>query len=326
MKSRKAFLACFSGLVFLAGFLALGASSPEAAMKRVSIATGSSKGVYFLWGGALQKIVNTKVKGVELTVESSSGQYDNAQLVERGKAELAMFNTLTANASWKGTGGWTKGKAFRNFRTMMAMYPSKMVLYAPAKENIKTIWDYRGKHVGVGLPKGTPGVVAPELLKALGIKPAKFHFLGWGDTINATRDGIIQALISIGGQPWPPAVDLTTTHKVTFIDFTEDDYKKIFAKLPHYAKGQVPNGTYRYQERALNTLSFWNLIVVNKNVSDDVVYRMTKAIYENTSILAATHPKTAREFAAKNVEVSPVPVHAGAARYYKEVGISVKTQ
>jgi len=318
----------FAGLLFsVLALLILGfATGPHAADKRISIGTGSSRGVYYLWGGALQKIVNSKVPGVELTVESTSGQYDNAQLVERGKAELAMFNTLTAEGSWSGKGKWTKGKAFRNIRGMLPMYPSKMILYAPTDQKMKTIWDYQGKHVAVGLPNGTPAIVAPDLFQALGIKPKQFHYIGWGDVNNSVRDGIIQAIVAIGGQPWPPIVDLTTTHKVTFINLRDDDYKKIFAKLPHYAKGAIAKGTYQYQDTELNTLAFWNIIAVNKDLPDDIVYKITKAISENKAIIAATHPKTAQEFDPKNITVSPLPIHPGAARYYKEIGVAVKTQ
>ncbi len=290
------------------------------AAQRLSIATGSAAGVYYLWGGALAKIIGDKVPGVQLTVEATGGQKDNGQLLQGRRVELTMLNVDTLHEMWHGL-AWTEGKKHDRVRTIAGMYPSFLALLAPEAKPIKTAKDIQGRNLGVGPPKGTADVVGRMLMDVLGIKPARYHAVGWSDTVGAVRDGIIEVVLAIGGQPWPPITDLETTHKLRFFEFTQGELDTILKKLPYYSTGTIPAGTYKNLDKDYKTLTFWNMIVADKDLPEDLVYRVTKAIFENADTIKTTHPSTGKYLVPESISASPVPVHPGAAKFYREKGI-----
>jgi hypothetical protein len=307
-------------LVAAAGLVA--APSGADAAQRLSMATGSAAGVYYLWGGAIAKIVNEKVPGVQLSVEATGGQTDNAMLVSSRRVELSMLNVDTLHEMWNGL-AWAKGVKHDRVRALAGMYPSFLNIVTPEAKPIKTVRDMAGKNVGLGPPKGTPDTVGRMLMDALNIKVSKYHTVGWADTVGAVRDGIIDVVIAIGGQPWPPITDLETTHKLRFVQFSQDELDTILKKIPYYATGTVPKGTYKGLESDYKTLTFWNMIVTDKDLSEDLVYRITKAIFENADTIRTTHPSTAKYLAMESIAAAPVPVHPGAAKFYREKGVKL---
>jgi TRAP transporter TAXI family solute receptor len=298
-------------------------SAPTWGSKRITIAAGSSGGVYYLWAGALAKIWTDKVPGLQVNVEATTGQLTNFDLMAQKRDEVAMWNSLSGYEAWEGL-DWAKGKKYQDQRTMFAMYPSALVMGSPQNSPIKSISDWNGKRVGFGTPKGTIDVVGRNMLDVLGVKPAKIVNTGWNDVPGTLRDGQIDAVAAIGGQPWPAFVDIETTHKMNYYTFTEDQFQKIMVKYPYYTRYTLPKGTYASQTQDLKTFAFWNQVYVHKDTPSDLVYAMLKAVFDNRDSVDAAHPSTAKYLDLKaTIDSATVPLHPGAIKYLEEKGIQV---
>lgn len=306
----------------IAGLIAM-QLAPAWSQQRMSIATGSSGGVYYLWGGALAKIWSDNIKNLTVNVEATTGQTVNLKLLEAGQGELAMSNIATAYEAWSGTGAF-KGKEYRKQRAMFAMYPSYFVAASLADSEIKSIEDWNGKRVSFGTPKGTIDVYGRIMLDVLGIKPAKILNSGWPDVSGQIRDRLSDAVGVIGGQPWPPVRDLETTHTLKFYDLTQAQIDKLHKAYPYFVGEELPPKLYKDQPEKYNSLAFWNIMSVSADVSDDTVYKMMDLMVKHFDVIKTTHPSTAKYFKLANVvRVSPIPLHPGVIKYLKDKGIDV---
>jgi uncharacterized protein len=303
--------------------LALAGAADAGAQERMSIATGSSAGVYYLWGGALAKVWSEEIKDVSFNVEATAGQVPNVRLLEAGQLEVSMYNIATAYEAWNAMGDYSD-REYRQQRAVFAMYPSYYVMTALKGSGITSIEDWEGKRVSFGTAGGTVDVIGRNILDTLGIEPDEIVNSGWADVPGQARDGLIDAIGAIGGQPWPPIKDLETTHDLAFYSFTDDQLAKLEEAYPYFVGDELPAETYADMKDAYPTLAFWNLVVAGAEVPEEVVYQMTKLTFENKDLLEATHPSTARFLEPASVlEVSPVPLHPGAIRYYEEIGLEI---
>lgn len=298
-------------------------ANPALSQQRMSIATGSSGGVYYLWGGALAKIWTDHIKNLTVNVEATTGQTVNVKLQQAGQDELAMYNIATAYEAWNGAAGFA-GKKYRKQRAMFAMYPSFFVMASLADSGIKSIKDWNGKRVSFGTAKGTVDVYGRVLLKVLGIKPAEILNSGWPDVPGQISDHLSDAIGAIGGQPWPPIRNLETTHKLVLYDLSKAQIAKLHKAYPYFVGQELPPHTYRDQPAHYNSLAFWNMVTVSADVPEGVVYKMTDELVKHFDVIKATHPSTAKYFHLKDVlRVSPIPLHPGVIKYFKDHGIAV---
>ncbi len=307
----------------LAAATAVAAAPAAEAQERMSIATGSSGGVYYLWGGALAKMWSEEIPDVRFNVEATAGQVPNVKLFEAGDLEVAMYNIATAYESWEGIGDYSD-RQYRHQRALFAMYPSFYVMAALQDAGIDSIEDWEGKRVSLGTAGGTVDVVARNIVDVLGVEDVTFVNSGWPDVPGQMRDGLVDAMAAIGGQPWPPLRDLETTHDLVLYDLSDEDIAKLKEAYPYFVSEALPPNTYDDQPDTYDSLAFWNMTLVRDTVSEEVAYQMLKTVADNVEALKATHPSTARFFDPKNVlRVSPVPLHPGAVKYFQEIGVEV---
>ena len=299
------------------------APKPADADTRMSVATGSSGGVYYLWGGALAKIWSDNIPGVTVNVEATTGQVPNVRLFEAGDLEISMYNIATAYEAWEGIGDYSD-RQYRSQRALFAMYPSYYVMASVKGSGVYSIEDWEGKRISLGTAGGTIDVVARNIADVLGITPARFVNSGWPDVPGQMRDGLVDSVAAIGGQPWPPIRDLETTHDLVFYQFSDEQMDRLVEAFPYFVAEPLAPGTYRDLPEDYASLAFWNLTLVRHDVSEDVAYEMIKLAAENVEELRLTHPSTAAFFDVQNVlRVSPVPLHPGAVRYFREIGADI---
>lgn len=290
--------------------------------KRITIGSGASGGVYYLWGGALADIWNGNVPGLQVNVEATTGQFTNFDLMDEKLDEVGMWNFASAREGYKGT-EWAE-KKYQDQRTLFATYPSVYVMGSPQDSSIDSIEDWNGKRVGLGTPQGTVDIIGRNIFNVLDIEPARVVNTDWADIPSAVRDGQIDAVAAIGGQPWPALADLETTTPMNYYTFTEDQFGDILEAYPYYTRYTLPKGTYDSQQQDLKTLSFWSGVFVHKDMPEDTVYQMTKTAFENKNTIENTHPSTAKFLDLENtVKHATVPLHPGAIRYIEEQGIQV---
>lgn len=290
----------------------------------VSIGTGGTGGVYYPYGGGVAEIWTKYVKGVRAVAEVTGASVENTKLCNRGETLFGEIMNDVAYQAFNGIGKF-KGKP-QKIRGMFVMYPHHYHVVALKKSDVKDIYDIKGKKVSVGAPgSGTEYKTNLVLQEALGIPYSSFNVfrLSFTENANALKDGTIEVGIWDVAAPTSSVMDLSTTHDVKLISFTPEEIEKIVTKFPFYSEFVMAPNTYRGQDYEVRNPSVWNTFICNADVDADLVYRLTKAVFEHQDYMIKIHPfakYTTPENAAKH---SVIPLHPGAIKYLKEVGVAV---
>jgi uncharacterized protein len=291
--------------------------------KGVTIGAAPLGGTYFIWAGGFAKVMNDKV-GVQAKVESTGGPNHNTQLVQAKQLDLGMVTSAIVYEAFVGDlQGWTKGKKHPDVRVIFPMYTTYFQMYSLKKTNINSIMDLNGKSVGVGPVGGTPATTWPKIFEVAGVKPSRITNASSADLNSQVKDGTIDAHGQAVGLPWVTITEIETTNDVNAYGVPVNVADKFIEKFPSFAKGLIPKGTYKSNPTEdLPTLTVWNFMIVHKDASDDFIYEVVKKTFENVDILIAAHPSAA-EVKIENIAYSPIPLHPGAVKYYKEKGIQI---
>lgn len=318
--------------ILLAGSLVVGcgqsgqkpSSDPKAAKSgsvRVSLGTASVGGVYYVYGSGLAQVLTKHVPNMEMAAEVTGGPVVNIGLIQSKKVQFGLTTDSTAYEAYNGK-DWANNTKYDRIRAVAPMYPSGLQIFSVKGKGPKTIQEFNGKVVGLGAPGGSPDVVGRNLFKVLGIKPSKIQTLGWSDTIGNMKDELIHAAIDVGGYPHPSRQELEATHDIEWITLSDEEIKKVQQAFPYYLTGVIPAGTYKSMKQDYKTIFIWNEVICDKDTPDDLVYAITKAIFENQKELMLSH-KSAVDTVAANVKNITIPLHPGAIKYYKEKGIAL---
>lgn len=291
--------------------------------KGVTIGAAPLGGTYFVWAGGFAKLLNDKV-GVPANVESTGGPVHNVQLLQAKNLDFGMVTSAPAYEGFVGDPtGWSKGKKHPDIRVIFPMYTTYFQMYSLKNTGIKSILDLNDKSVGVGPVGGTPATYWPKILEAAGIKPKRIVNAGSSDLNSQLKDGMLDANGQSVGLPWVTITEVETTHEVNVYGVPEDIAKKINEKIPSLALGSMPKGTYKSNpDQDIPTLTVWNFMAVHKDAPEDFVYEVLKATFANVDILIAAH-KSAQEVKPEAIAFSPIPLHPGAVKFYKEKGIAI---
>ncbi len=314
---KKLLLAVFTfAIVF--GF----AFQAEAQRKqRISIATGGTGGVYYPYGGTMAEIINQKIPNVSATAEVTGASVENLRLIGRKDVEFALAMNDTVYQAYRGEGMF-EGHKLESLRTVFQMYPHVYHVVAFDKDPIYAISDLKGKKVSVGAPGSGTEYKTNLILPLLGVEYAdmRVYRLSFAENSTQMKDGMIDVGIWDVAPPTSSIIDLSTTHDLRFIPFTEEEVAKVVEAYPFYGRIMLPANSYRNQTDEILSVSVWNSVVCHADTSEELVYQVTKAIFENRAALINTHriaEYTTPEDSATN---SPIPIHPGALKYYKEVG------
>ncbi|MDW8003064.1 MAG: TAXI family TRAP transporter solute-binding subunit [Deltaproteobacteria bacterium] len=289
---------------------------------KITIATGGTGGVYYPYGGTMAEIISKYIPGVTATAEVTGASVENVRLVGLKKAELGLAMNDTVYQAYKGEGKFADGK-IDSLRTVFQMYPNLYHIVTLKKYPIHRISDLKGKKVSVGAPGSGTELKTSQVLPALGIqyKDIKVYRLSFAENTTQLKDGTIEVGIWSVAPPTSSIIDLATTHEIRFIPFSKEEIETIEKAYPYYTGTVIPKNTYKGQTEDVPTIAVWNSVVCHKDLPEDLVYKITKAIFENKKMLVDTH-KIA-EFTSPEVSAtkSPIPVHPGALKYYKEIKV-----
>ncbi len=289
--------------------------------KGVTIGAAPVGGTYFIWGGGFAKLLHEKV-GVQANVEVTGGPVHNTQLVDAKNLDFGMVTAAPVYEGWTGE-GWAKGKKHQNVRVIFPMYATWFQMYAETKKGIKSLKDLEGKSVGVGPTGGTPATYWPKILEAAGVKAGRIVNAGSADLNSQLKDGMLDANSQSVGLPWVTITEIETTHDIKLIPIDKATADKFIEKYPLFATDSIPKGFYKSNKDAdVPTIIIGNFMTVHKDMPDDFVYEVVKKTFENVDILVAAHA-SAKEVKASNIVNSPIPLHPGAVKYYREIGIKI---
>ncbi|HXR58228.1 MAG TPA: TAXI family TRAP transporter solute-binding subunit [Burkholderiales bacterium] len=289
--------------------------------KTLTLATGSLGATYVVYGQAWADLVNAKL-GTHIAIQQTDGPVQNVALTDGRLTDFGMTTMGVAIQSWQGRGEWTRGRPQRNFRAMFPMYDTPFHFVALEKSGIRQVRDLNGRKAGVGPRGGTCGAYIPPIFKILGIEATIRHGQA-ADMAASLQDGLIEAFPFCAGVPVGAYSDLEAVNKVRFFTFTRDEIRRIKAAFPELSEAIIPKGAYRQLREDQLTVGVFNFAIAHKDLPEDLVYEITKAVLESQPQLVKAHP-AAKETVLENWRRNAViPFHPGALRYYKEKGISV---
>jgi TRAP transporter TAXI family solute receptor len=293
---------------------------------RLSIATGGTGGVYYPLGGGMANVLSKYIPYVEATAEVTSASVDNCLLIGAGKADLAL---VMADSGWDAYQGKGKFKGKIPLRTAMVLYPNNFHIVTLEGLGIEKVTDLKGKRVSTGSPGSGTEVMGLRILEAYGLnadKDMSRDRLGASESAGALKDRKIDAYFWCGGLPTASVTDLGATPgiKIKLIGHADAVPKMREMYGPLYVKGTIPAKTYPGQNADVPIAVVWNILICNEKMKGDVLYDVLKTIFDHKPELITVH-REARWFSLEpQAEGSPIPLHPGAIRYFREKGVKVK--
>lgn len=287
----------------------------------VNIGTGSTGGSYYPLGATMAKIWNDHIDGIKASAQSTGGTVNNIELMGSKEADAAFMDGLYYYA-YLGRGKYENNPQ-KFIRAMVPLYPEPTQLMVAKDSGIKTLADFRGKRVSIGAVASGTEVTAKQLLKAAGIDPdkdIKAENLGVGDTAKAFGDKRIDAAVMVGSLGMAGVVEVTTLGLVDFIDVPKDVMDKVINDTPYWVPFDIPANYYKGQTNPVKTYASWNIIAINEAMDVELVYNMTKSLFECKEDLLAVRAKM-ETMTQENIKYILVPLHEGAEKYYKEAGV-----
>lgn len=285
----------------------------------VVLATGGTSGTYYAVGGVLQTVLGDKLTLANLTVESTGASKANVNMMTDGEAQMAILQSDVLNYAHEGTFTFADTGAETSALWVMGIYNETVQILA--KPGINTVSDLKGKTICVGDVGSGTEVNAWQVLGAVGLTKDDVNAVNgsFQDGVDQLKDGKIDAAFTVAGAPTTAIVDYATTNQLNLVSLSEDELAKVLAEYPFLVQDNLPAGTYTGQDAEVCCVAVQAALVADETLSEDVVYEMTKAIYENQADLTAGHAKwglLSLETALENT----APMHPGAEKYYKEVG------
>lgn len=312
--------------LFVLSLLFLAAAFAGTAMAKttfVSIGTGGTGGIYYPYGGGVAEIWSKKVDGIKAVAEVTGASVENVKLAHKGETVIGEVMGDVAVAGYNGLSKF-KGKK-HNILSMAIMYPNLLQVVTLKKSGITNIEQVAGKSISTGSPGSGTNFMAEAVLNALDISTDSFKDsrLSFTESANALRDGTIELGIWSVGPGTSSILDLSTTHDIRILGFTPDQTEKILASKATYASVKLAGGIYRGVDSAVPTIGVWNVMICQKSLDTDLVYRLSKALFENNDYLMKIHPSAAYTTPENTVKYSSIPLHPGTIKYLKEKGIPV---
>jgi TRAP transporter TAXI family solute receptor len=316
----------FLGLALAAAAL-MGFGTAQAKTQFVTIGTGGITGVYYPTGGAIAKMVNKKKKeyGIRATVESTGGSVFNINAVMNGDLEFGIAQSDRQFQAVKGMAEWKDKGAQGDLRSVFSIHPESVTLVAAVDAGIKNIKDLKGKKVNIGNPGSGQRQNAIDALDAVGInfeKDLKAESIKASEAASLLQDGRIDAFFYTVGHPSGSIKEATSgARKVLLAEVTGID--ELLAKYPYYAKAAIPASLYpgAQNDKDIETFGVKATLVTSAKVSDDIVYAITKEVFDNFDDFKKLHPAYATLTKEQMLEGLSAPLHPGAEKYYKEVGL-----
>jgi TRAP transporter TAXI family solute receptor len=296
------------------------ASEGWAAREFISLLTCGTAGVYFPLGGGIARIWNSKIPDVNATAETSGCSVVNLRLMEQGQANAAICQNDAVYFAVNGLKFFEK-KAVKP-RGVLMLYDEHLHVATTKQSGIKKIEDLKGKRVRIGFPGSIATENAVILLEAYGLteKDMKAYQMSLSDAFEQLKDGNIDALIEPTGAPAAGFLDVAHTRDMVLLPVDKEHTDKISKKYPFLSPAVIPAGTYKGQPQDLPTLTVTCMLIAASDMSNDLVYNLTKSIFQNLDLLGESHVKGKLVKMESALKGMPLPLHPGAEKYYREVG------
>ena len=323
MKMKKVLSIVLAAIMVVTLLAACGGTK---AATKMTMGTGGTAGTYYAFGGVLGQYIQNKA-GIEVNVVSTDGSKANIEFIDSGDYQLGTVQSDVMAYAWAGSRSFESNGAINSFRVVGGLYAEAVQLIT-MDPNVKSVADLAGKSVSIGAPGSGTYFNAMDVLGAAGLTEAdiKPQYQSFADSTDALKDGKIDAAFIVAGAPTAAITELCTTNDAYLVPIDGAVADKLMADCPFYTSYSIPAGTYKGQDADVTTVTVKATLIVTASASDDDVYNLTKAIFDNVDAIAAENGK-GKELSVENATSGmSAPFHAGAAKYYAEKGVTVETK
>lgn len=316
-------LAAFFGMVLFWG------AAPVQAKEQtfVTIGTGGVTGVYYPTGGAIARLVNKgrKVHGVRASVESTGGSVYNLNAIAAGELDMGVAQSDWQYHAYHGTSKFADKGPNKELRAVFSVHPEPFTVVARKDSGIKNFMDLKGKRVNIGNPGSGQRGTLEVLMKELGWTKADFKLaseLKAAEQSKALCDNKIDAMVYAVGHPNGSIKEAATSCDSVIVTVDGSVVDKLVAEADYYRTAVVPAGMYRGTDTDTRTFGVAATFVSSTNTSEDVIYHIVKAVFENFDQFKKLHPAFANLKKEEMIKDGlSAPLHDGAKKYYKEAGL-----
>ena len=315
----KKFLSVVLVLTIVLTLAACGGASAT----KMTMGTGGTSGTYFAFGGVLGQYINSNA-GIEVVVVSTDGSKANIESIDAGDYQLGTVQSDVMAYAWEGTRSFAELGKIDSFRVVGGLYAEAVQLVTMDPE-IKSVADLKGKAVSIGAPGSGVYFNAVDVLTAAGLTEddIQAQYMSFADSTDGLKDGKIDAAFIVAGAPTAAITELCTTNSAYLVPIDGDVADKLMADCPFYTAYSIPAGTYAGQDADVTTVTVKATLIVSADAKEDDVYKLTKAIFDNTDAIAKENGKGAELSIENATSGMSAPFHAGAAKYYAEKGVTV---
>ena len=330
----KLFVAALTGALLAVA----GAQAQE--MKFFRIGTGSAGGTYFPIGGLIANAISSPpgsrpcdkggtcgVPGLVAIAQSTNASAHNVTAINAGQMEAGLTGAATLYFAYHGTAKF-KGKQKPKLRVIANLFPEDLHLVLPKGKKLGSLKDLKGKRVGIAQAGSGTQIAVELMLEAQGINRGNIDEAELNNTQSAERiaDGQLDAYFYAAGTPVAAMIQLDNTKGMDLYSFTKDEVMASNKAVPYYVPSTISMGTYEGIKYDVNTLAVQGILATSIDQPEDLIYEVTKALWNKTTrkLLDTGHAKgkvIRLETALKGVDGLDVPLHPGAEKYYKEVGL-----
>ena len=295
--------------------------------QKVNVATGTTAGAYYPIGNAMAKIWTDKVPGVRASAQATEASAANMNFLQQKEVEVAFTMANVAVYAYEGQDNF-EGRANKDLRGMSFLYPNVTQIVVRKDSGINSLKDLEGKRFA---PGATGSGTVTNSKEVLGVYDLNFwdkdnsninaDYVGFNEASELLKNKQVDASNFSGAMPLAAIMDVSNSIDVKLLSLEPEMIEAIIAKYPFYYEYVIPAGTYKGQDEEVHTVALANLLLTRADLSEDLIYDLTKGIYENVPDLMNAHAITeniTKENAARGM--GTVPLHPGAIKYFKEVG------
>jgi len=294
----------------------------QQAPSQVRIGGSGVGGTFYVFAGAMAAMIDKHMAPTTATALPAAGSAENVRKLRQNQIDFAVSVPDAAYYAQRGTGPFARDGGYPALRAITNIYDAPFMLTTLQRSPIRTVADLKGKRLAVGNPGGLEHFYADVVLKAygLGLKDVTPVPMAIGDRSKAIGDGNVDASVFLVGVTSAVVQEMTTLHDVRFLPLSKDALGKITAEHQYYTASEIPAGTFKGQSEAVPAIYVVNLVMARGDLPEDFVYRVTKLMFEKKDELVAMQPLAKALDAKKGCIGTPIPLHPGAERFFRESG------
>ena len=288
----------------------------------ITVATGPTSGLYYPIGGAFSSVFQNKL-GYKSSAQSTGASVENINLILSGDAELAITMSDSVAQAYGAFGAFEGKEPATNLRALMGLYPNYVQLVTTDKTGITKFEDLKGKRVGVGAPNSGVELNARMMYEAHGMtyEDSVVDYLNYGEAIDQMKNNLVDAVFVTSGIPNATVMELGTVANIVVVPIEGQGLENLISKYPFFVESTIPADVYG-TATDVQTATVRNILLVSNDLPEDVVYDLTKGIFENIGDIQASHATAEKHISLENALIGvDIPLHDGALKYYQEQGL-----